>query len=204
MQNLPKITTEQDIIDIVNELGILQFWDENRLSATTLSAVNFNKLWSLREKAVNSQQVVYGKFALKKTTFISKTAFPYFASLRRDGYDFDSLCDEGRVPAKEQTIMEAVGTNATPSYDLKTKLDIKGFDTAVTSLQNKTYLCLQFKKSYMGTAMLCRPEDIFGYDYVRSQYSLSPAECAEKLLKLCSGLSAFNDKELAKLLSPSI
>ena len=38
--------------------------------------------------------MAYGKFFDKKSGFISKKWFSYFANYRRDGYDFDALWDE--------------------------------------------------------------------------------------------------------------
>lgn len=203
--NTPRIKSEKDLIDVVNEYGILQFWSEDTTSAYTLSGVNFNTLWNIREAVVNSKEIIYGKFLQKKATFVSKAVFPYLAAMRRDGYDFDSLSDEGLVSNRENLIMNAVGTSSVPSYALSKSLGIKGFDAAVTSLQHKTYICLQFKKSYMGTALLCRPEDVFGEEYVRSQYALSPQSCAQKIKELANiGLAHFTDTELAKILAPAV
>ncbi len=200
-----KIYTVDDLIACVDEYGILQFWAEERTSASTLSGVNFNALWELREQAVNSRKIAYGRFTQKKTTFVSLAALPYLCALRRDGYDFDSLCDEGRAPRRETLVMEAVGSTFTPSYMLGKSLAIKGYDSAVASLQNKTYLCLQFKKSAMGTALLCRPEDVFGSDFVRSAYGLTAAENAAKLKEIAArGLAAFDEKEQNKILAPAI
>ncbi|MDE7464659.1 MAG: hypothetical protein K2M48_06475 [Clostridiales bacterium] len=205
MEFARKIHSKEELLEAVNEYGILQFWSEEHLSAWTLSGVNFNTLWKIREDVVNSLEVVYGKYADKKATFVSREVFPYLAALRRDGYDFDSLSDEGRAPNRETLIMNAVADGTQPSYALGKSLGIKGFDAAVTSLQNKTYLCLTFKKSMMGTALLSKPETIFGYDYVRSKYSLSPAECAEEIKRRAAkGLTAFDEKTLKKLLSPAI
>ena len=201
---MERIFSPDDLIDCVNEYGILPFWVEDGFSAWQMSGVNFLKLWNMREKAVNSQKVVYGKFVNKKSTFVSLTAFPYLCALRRDGYDFDSLSDEGKAPRREIELMSAIGTEPTRSYQLKQSLNMKGFDGVVTSLQNKTYICLSFKHSYMGTAMLSRPEDIFGYDYVRSAYSLSAEENAQKLIELCKGLKEFDEKTRAKILSPAV
>ena len=180
-----KIHTAEDLIAAVNEYGVLPFW-------------------TLREQAINTNEFVYGKFVNKKATFVSKEVFPYLAALRRDGYDFDSLTDEGKAPRREVEIMNAVGDKPTPSYTLGKSLQMKGFDGAVTSLQNKTYLCLNFKKSAMGTALLCRPEDVFGYDYVRGKYSLTPQENAAELLRLAKGLYEFDKKTRDKILSPAI
>ena len=199
-----KIYTVEDLIERVNEYGILPFWVEDGFSAWQMSGINFNALWSVREKAVNSLKIAYGRFVNKKATFVSLAVFPYLCALRRDGYDFDSLVDEGRVPNREALVMNAVGNAPAASYALGQSLKIKGFDGTVASLQNKTYLCLNFTKSYMGTAMLNRPEDLFGYDYVRSQYALSPAECAAKITELAKGVQEFSEKERIKLLSPAV
>lgn len=203
--NEKKITSVEDLIEKVDEYGILQFWAEEHTSAWTLSGVNFNTLWSLREQAVNSQKIAYGKFVQKKTTFVSLEVLPYLCALRRDGYDFDSLADEGLAPNREKLVMSSVGDELTPSYALGRSLGIKGFDSVVTSLQNKTYLCLQFKKSIMGTALLTKPENIFGYDFVRSAYSLSPDECVSKITALAQkGLAVFDEKERSKILIKAI
>lgn len=201
---MDKIHTAEDLIAAVNEYGVLPFWTDAGFSAWQMSGVNFNAFWTLREQAINTNEFVYGKFVNKKATFVSKEVFPYLAALRRDGYDFDSLTDEGKAPRREVEIMNAVGDKPTPSYTLGKSLQMKGFDGAVTSLQNKTYLCLNFKKSAMGTALLCRPEDVFGYDYVRGKYSLTPQENATELLRLAKGLLEFDEKTRDKILSPAI
>lgn len=201
---MDKIHTAEDLIAAVNEYGVLPFWTDEGFSAWQMSGVNFNAFWTLREQAISTNEFVYGKFVNKKATFVSKEVFPYLAALRRDGYDFDSLTDEGKAPRREVEIMNAVGDKPTPSYTLGKSLQMKGFDGAVTSLQNKTYLCLNFKKSAMGTALLCRPEDVFGYDYVRGKYSLTPRENAVELLRLAKGLHEFDEKTRDKILSPAI
>lgn len=201
---MQRIFTPDDLIDCVNEYGILPYWVEDGFSAWQMSGVSFLKLWNMREKAINTQKIAYGKFVNKKATFVSLEAFPYLCALRRDGYDFDSLSDEGRAPRREIELMNHIGDEPVRSYQLKQSIGMKGFDGVITSLQNKTYLCLTFKKSYMGTAMLCRPEQLFGYDYVRSAYNLSVEENAAKLLELCKGLQEFDEKTRAKILSPAI
>ncbi|MCM1368052.1 MAG: hypothetical protein NC184_04500 [Roseburia sp.] len=201
---MDKIYSAEDLSARIREYGILPFWSEDGFSAWQLSGVNFNTLWSIREAVVNTRTVAYGKFVNKKATFVSLDVFPYLCSLRRDGYDFDSAADEGKMPNREISVMKAVGDTPTPSYNLGKTLGIKGYDSAVTSLQNKTYLCLNFKKSMMGTALLCRPEVLFGDEKVRSAYSLSPAECAEQILKRASGLKHFSDAEIKKILTPAV
>lgn len=198
-----RISDVNDLIDRTNEYGILPFWSDDGFSAWQMSAVNFNALWSVREQAVNTRKIAYGKFLNKKATFVSLDIFPYLVSLRRDGYDFDSLVDEGRAPRRESEIMAAVD-GPTPSYNLGKTLAMKGFDGAVTSLQNKTYLCINFKKSSMGTALLCKPEDIFGIDFVRSKYMISPQDCAAEILHMAKGLKELDEKTVRKALLPTV
>lgn len=201
---MAKLKSAEDIIAATDEYGILPFWTDTGFSAWMMSGTDFNTFWGLREKAVNSQKIAYGKFVNKKATFVSLSVFPYLCALRRDGYDFDSLEDEGRAPRREITVMHAVGNVPTPSYTLGKSLGMKGFDGTVTSLQNKTYLCLNFKKSAMGTALLCRPEDIFGAEFVRGKYSLTAAENVAEIQKRAAGLIEFGEKDRMKILSTAV
>lgn len=202
---MAKIYCEEDLIAAVNEYGMINFWDDNKLSTWTLSGVNFNRLWSIRENVVNSKKVAYGKFMCKKSTFVSLELLPALCALRRDGYDFDSLSDEGLCPHREALVMDAVNaaSEPVPSYALGKSLAMKGYDAVVSSLQNKTYLCVTFKKSMMGTTLLSKPEDIFGYDFVRSAYGNS-VEQNIQILKSAKGLQSFTDSELKKILSKAI
>lgn len=205
IKNMKKIQSENDLIDAVNEYGILTFWDEVNTSAWTLSGVDFNTLWYIRESAANSRKIAYGKFMRKKSTFVCLDLFPALVALRRDGYDFDSLADEGLCPNKEKLIMDNVMKSGSPvpSYSLGKELAVKGYDSAITSLQNKTYLCLTFKKSYMGTALLNMPENVFGRDFIRSAYAKPTIELVA-YLKQAKGLSEFTDTEVNKILSKAV
>lgn len=203
---MDKIYNEDDLYQAVEEYGILTFWDEVKLSAWTLSGVSFMKLWNVREKLINSKRVAYGKFANKKATFVSLSLFPALCALRRDGYDFDSLRDEGLSPHRENLVMDAVlAANGEPvaRYALGKSLSVKGYDGVVDSLQNKTFLCMTFKKSMMGTALISTPEDLFGGDLVRSQYS-TPTDKLISTLSEAKGLSDFDEKTLAKFLSKAV
>ncbi len=72
-----KIVSANDLYNAVEKYGILLFWDETLTSSSTLSGVDFNTLWNIREELVNSKKVAYGKFVRKKSTFVSLSLFPY-------------------------------------------------------------------------------------------------------------------------------
>lgn len=63
--------------------------------------------WEWRELIARSREVAYGKFFGKKAGFISLEWLLYFANARRDGYDFDSLYEEGLANARSKRIMDA-------------------------------------------------------------------------------------------------
>lgn len=201
---MKSISTEQELIDAVDEYGILPFWSEQSFCAFSMSAVNFNAFWVLRERAVNSQKIAYGKFVNKKATFVSLALLPHLCALRRDGYDFDSLSDEGKAPHREITVMENIAKDGTRSYELGKSLGMRGYDGVVTSLQNKTYLCLQFAKSTMGSALLCTPESLYGSDFVRSQYNTDARKLREYLIEHSPGLRDFTADFLNKTFSPCV
>ncbi len=56
-----------------------------------------------------------------------------------------------------------------------------------------------------GTALINRPEDVFGYVYVRAKYALSARENADEIsARAAKALKEFSEKERAKILSPAI
>lgn len=74
---------------------------------------------------------------------------PYFANSRRDGYDFDSLWEDGKASRRQKKIMDLFeDTEELYSNEMKSlggfgKGGEKGFDGTVTDLQMKTYLCVR-------------------------------------------------------------
>ena len=62
--------------------------------------------WRWREIIARRGKIAYGKFFDKKAGFISLEWLPYFVNARRDGYDFDSAWEDGRVNRREKVIMD--------------------------------------------------------------------------------------------------
>lgn len=153
--------------------------------------------WLWREYAARSGKAAYGKFFGKKAGFISLRWLPYFVNYRRDGYDFDTLIDEGLAPRRERLLMELFNDHEElPSYELKSlggfgRGGEKNFSGIVTELQSKTYLVIKdFRRRLnkrgeeygMSAAVYAPPEKLYGYDLVSSAYGEEPSESAEHII----------------------
>ena len=99
-----RIQTWEELIGLVNELGFLPLFknevdgfsaEENTSDLYWWTGDEAQDPWEWRCLIARSGQVAYGKFFGKKAGFVSREWFPHFANWRRDGYDFDSLWDEG-------------------------------------------------------------------------------------------------------------
>lgn len=155
--------------------------------------------WALRTALAADPDVVYAKLFDKKAGFVHRRLYADLLNLRRDGYDFDALVDEGRVPLKERRLMQAAFSagEARFSHELKRmagfeKGGLSGFDAVSASLQQKCYLLVQGfgrKRNRMGEeygweiGLLDTPERRFGTDYIEKAYEREPEESLELLLR---------------------
>lgn len=156
--------------------------------------------WEWRYHAASSGRVVYGRFFRKKMSFVSKQWFPVLANYRRDGYDFDALCDDGRAPLRLEPVMRRFESGERlMSQALKSVFsEKKGLDSALTELMMRTYLVIsgfETKKNRRGegygwpVAVYARPEDVFGGELVRSHYGESAEDSLERLKQHCAQLA---------------
>lgn len=221
------IHTVEEAIKYINKVGFLPLF-KNEVEGFSLEERTVPEYWwSDNEKKdpwiwrtiiARSKKIAYGKFFDKKAGFISKKWAPVFANYRRDGYDFDSLYDDGKAPYKYKKIMD----NFIENYDLEImsnelkelsgfgKGGEKGYDTTITNLMMQCYLCnsdFKKKKNKKGVeygwdvALYSSLEHIFGYDYVRSCYGESKEESWTKLYKHMKKLfPEANDKDIKKIL----
>ncbi len=154
--------------------------------------------WAWRTVIARKGKIIYGKFFNKKAGFISKKWFPYFANLRRDGYDFDALWDDGKAGMRQKKIMDLFDDNTELfSFQIKQMAGFgkggeKNFEGTITDLQMHTYLCMRdFKKKKnkagveygWDVAIYAMPEQLFGYDHVTKAYKETPGESYKRLEK---------------------
>lgn len=201
-----RIKNVNELIDYINRAGFLPLFkngingfsvEEHVSSDSWWTGDIINDPWEWRIAAARSGKVAYGKFFGKKSGFISLEWLPYFVNYRRDGYDFDSLCDEGIAKKREKLIMKLFENKRELfSFEMKRlagfgKDGEKNFSGVVTDLQMQTYLtirdfrCRVNKKGQeygMSIAVYTTPEDIWGYDYVTSAYNEEPQKSLERII----------------------
>ncbi|MDD5934948.1 MAG: hypothetical protein PUC65_05170 [Clostridiales bacterium] len=152
--------------------------------------------WAFREFIAGQEDIVYGKLFGGKAGFITKEWLPIFARIRRDGYDFDSRYEDGLASHRAKMIMDTLEQhNSMPSHILKQEAGFgkggeKGFDSTINQLQMQIYIIaagFARKKNKQGQeygwpgVILAMTEKVFGYDYVRSAYSMDLNEAKNKI-----------------------
>ncbi len=200
-----ELRSAEDIVRLTQEVGFLPFFAneiggfsvEENCPTELWFADNVDGPWEWKGPAIKSGKCLYGKFFKGKAGYVSTEWFPDFANYRRDGYDFDSRCDEGLAPRKDQYLYETVAASGELlSKDLKTLCNYRkggntGFETIITRLQMQTYLCIadfvyqqdKYEKPYgWGVAKYSTPENLFGYPMVSSAYKRSPEGSLGKIL----------------------
>ena len=202
-----RIRCWEELIDWIDEIGFVPLFknendgfsvEENTSDRFWWSGDPEEDPWEWREIIARTGRVAYGKFFGKKAGFISKAWFPHFANYRRNGYDFDSLWDEGLAKMRSKRIMDQFLTKTDLySFELKSlagfgKEGEKNFDGTVTDLQMQTYLLIRDFRRRINKkgqeygwpiSVYSTPETLWGYDHIASAYSTDPAESYAKIVQ---------------------
>lgn len=158
--------------------------------------------WAWRQILARQPDILYGKFFDKRAGFVSAEWFPAFANYRRNGYDFDTLIDEGLAPHLAQKLMQPFLTDGLPngtelhSFALKAQAGFgkggeKNFEGVLTDLQMQTYLCIGDFRQRLNKAgqpygwhiaVITPPETKLGYDAITEAYHESPQASWERMI----------------------
>lgn len=201
-----RIKTSQELVDYVNEVGFLPLFknsvkgfsvEEMTASDSWWAGVPGEDPWEWREVITAEGNLAYGKLFGNRAGYISKEWYPYFASYRRDGYDFDSRYEDGLASHRTKRIMDVLSIyDMLPSNELRVMAGFgvggeKGYEGALTSLQMQTYITIRcFKKRTnkknveygWPVAYYSISEKLFGEDYVRSAYKYGTDECKARIM----------------------
>ena len=225
------LKTADDLLVLLRVIGFLPLFaggitgfsvEERTLVSSWWSGDIQSDPWEWRIALAGHPEVAYGKFFDKKAGFIHKDFFPIFANYRRNGYDFDSLVDEGLAKHRAGKIMdvfelneEAVGKEIM-SNELKEKAGFgkdggeKNFDGVLTELQMQTYLIVSDFRQRINKkgesfgwhiAAMGTPETKWGYDFVSSRYSEDPSDSWEKIVaRIHSFFPHAEERQIQKIL----
>jgi len=202
-----RIKTVEQLEQWIEEVGFLPLFrneiggfsvEEHTAKDHWWSGNNDVDPWQWREIITKRGNIAYGKFFHNRAGFISKEWFPHIANYRRDGYDFDSLYEDGKAAYRLKKIMDLFEqSDLLASHEMKTKAGFgkggeKNFDGTITKLQMQTYLIVHdFKRKInkkgaeygWPVAIYATPEYLFGEDIVQSQYTVPANESLEKIVK---------------------
>ncbi len=217
------IETKQDLIDVVQEIGILPFFcnslpgfsvEEHAAPSAWFS--DEPGVWEWKGPVIQEAGCAYGKFFEKKAAFISADWFPDFANYRRDGYDFDARFDDGLASYRDKQLFDLLDARAPVlSKTLKREGNYRkggttGFDTSMSRLQAQGYVVIsnfvymkdRYGKEYgWGVAEYSTPEKFFGETFTNAVYQRQPEESFHRLLEhLHEILPGASDKSLRSFL----
>lgn len=158
------IRTKLDMIDAVNELGILPLFSnsipgfsiEERCDPKVYFQEN-EGIWEWKGPVIMETKSAYGKFFENKACFISPKYYCDFANYRRDGYDYDARVDEGMANYNEQYLYDLIASHYSilskaakleggyvkPKKNSQDQWEPrKGFDTQIAKLQRLGYITI--------------------------------------------------------------
>lgn len=218
------IKTYEQLTDYINEVGFLPLF-KNEVKGFSVEELTATDAWwtgtewdpwAWREIIASEGKVAYGKLYRNKAGFVSKEWYPFLASYRRDGYDFDSRYEDGLASRRAKNIMDVLMQyEEYPSNELKEAAGFgkggeKGFEGAIAQLQMQTYITIRSfhrrknkKNEAYGwpVARFCISEKLIGADYIRSQYPLGTEKAKEMILsKIKLKYTNASDCEILKVI----
>lgn len=213
-----RLESPEQLIELLRTVGFLPLFSnsipgfsvEEHVPASYWWTGEANDPWSWREVLAPHPEIAYGKFFNKKAGFIHKDWFPVFASYRRNGYDFDALCDDELAPYKWKNAMEqffldenmsgkVLPASSIPQEAVKADLQMRTYLITISFAQKRTK---KGKPFGLACGQLSTPETKWGYEFVTSQYSVPCESCLEKIMAHTIALyPSAEQKALQSLLS---
>ncbi|MBQ3080285.1 MAG: hypothetical protein IJC48_09870 [Clostridia bacterium] len=215
-----KLNSDADLKALLREIGFIPLFESDACPGCSVEALTIGQWWTgrsddpwhWRETLSEDEEILYGKFFSGRAGFITKEWLPKFANYRRDGYDFDSLEEEGLAAKKLSDVMEVVEREGRIlSNTLKKAAGAKGYEGAVTALQMKMYLFIdgfgrRVDKSGRpygwSIAYLSKPENRYGYDFTAGEYCKKPEISYREILSHALKVFPYAEEDaLSRLIS---
>ena len=213
-----------DLKKLIREVGFLPLFSndienfsvEERTPAEDWWTGRSTDPWDWRQILAADEGIAYGKFFDKKAGFVSKEWFPDFANLRRDGYDWEGLYEDGKMKHRNKQILEALDITEESTgkelltCDLKKRANVaKGFEGALTELQMQTFLLMAAFRQRINkqgqpygwhVAVIETPETKWGYEHINS-VDRTPEASKERILKHLESFFPNQTQPLTKLIT---
>ena len=113
------IKTKQDLIDAIEEYGIVPFFENNikgfSIEENVDPKVYFSDgpgVWEWKGPVILGTKCAYGKLFNKKAAFVRKDVYLDLANYRRDGYDFDAIVSDGLANYNEEFLYNIIASKA--------------------------------------------------------------------------------------------
>lgn len=203
-----RIKTSAELSELIDRIGFLPLFKNNvpGFSVEEITAadswwaeVHEEDPWEWREVIAAEGKIAYGKLYCNRAGFVSREWYPYLASYRRDGYDFDSRYEDGLASYRAMKVMEVLelSEDGILSNDIKKaagfgKTGEKGYEGTLSTLQMQTYITVRSfqrrnnkKNEEYGWPVACYTlsERLFGADHVRSAYSMKASEAKARIVE---------------------
>ena len=213
------------LVNLINDIGFLPLF-KNSIKGFSVEEITIADAWwsdrpeedpwQWREVIASEGDIAYGKLFNNKAGFVSKKWYPYFASYRRDGYDFDSRYEDGLASLRTKKIIDVLTLcEQLPSNELKLAAGFgkggeKGYESAISLLQMQTYITVRdFKRRRnkkneefgWPVAIYSLSEHLFGEDYVCSAYHIGTQESKKIIMdRLKERFPKATDSEIEKVI----
>ena len=224
-----RLRTVEEAVALVWEIGFLPLFsndvpgfslEERTLASDWWTDDPSRDPWSWRQILARQPDLAYGKFFHRRAGFVSAGWFPAFANCRRNGYDFDTLIDEGRAPHRAQKLMRPFLTDGAPNgaelhtFALKAgagfgKGGEKNFEGVLTDLEMQTYLIIGDFRQRLNKrgeaygwhiAVIQTPESKLGSGLATSAYSEAPEVSGQRILAQLRRFFPDSEEELQKMI----
>lgn len=219
----PMLHSAAELEALVDETGFLPFF-KNEVPGFSVQELTPPDYWFVKDRdgpwewkgmVAAGRRTAYAKLFNKRAGYVSQAWYPDLANYRRDGYDFDSRCDEGIAPLREREMMAALSRGSLLSWELAAacgygKDGSGGFEPVIVRLQMQTYVTIQgfeYKQDRRGrplgwgSARYVVTEDWLGAEAAAGAYDREPGESRARILEhLARLLPEATEKQLNRLI----
>ena len=219
MSTVPRrhsVTCAEELDELVNAVGVLPFFHVDGLLCLedfvhpSRWFTSLEGPWEWKGRLAREKRCVYGKLLHGGAAFVSLDLFPELVLVRRDGYDFEGMWEDGLASRTDHDIMAQM-TGPRVSKAVRRAIGSpKDYDRELIRLQMQTFLIpvdfvydvdRQGRPYGWGNALLDTPEHFFGEDYVNCAMSVSPEEAVSHMEARMAPLLARPDTDLAGLIA---